>query len=77
MTPRRHSFSIEMRSKDHIQNISVNNAPNGNVIFEGELGELVSIELVEGILLQISGVHGTVRIDISEDELRHGLKSKK
>ncbi len=77
MTQRRHSYSIEMRSKEYVQKISVSNAAEGEVIFEGELGELVGIELVEGIMLLISGEHGTIRIDISEDELRHGLKPKK
>ncbi len=77
MTSCRHSFSIEMTSKDHVHRISVSNAPNGEVTFEGELGELTHIELVEGIMLQISGVHGTFRIDITEVELAQGLKSKK
>jgi len=60
MTSSRHSFSIEMASKDHLHKVSVSNAHDGEVIFEGELGELTHIELVEGIMLQISGVHGTI-----------------
>ena len=77
MTKGRHSFSIEMISKDHINRISVSNEPNGEVMFEGELGGLVSIELIEGILLQITGDNGVFRIDLTEKELSHGLSKKK
>ncbi len=76
-TTRRHSFSIEMTSRDHVQKVSVSDVFDGGVIFEGELGELVDIELVEGIMLQISGANGTLRIDVSEDELVKGLKTKR
>lgn len=75
MTPNKHSFSIELAAKDHVHKISLSNSPNG-VIFEGELGELVQVELVEGIMLQITGVNGTFRIDITGDELDKGLKKK-
>ena len=75
-TSSRHSFSIEMASKEHVQKVSVSDSLEGGVIFEGELGELVCIELVEGIMLQISGDNGTIRIDISKDELMRGLKTK-
>ena len=74
---KRHSFSVEMTSKDHVQTISVSNVPEDAVIFEGELGELVHIEVVEGIMLQITGVHGTIRIDITDAELAQGLKPKR
>jgi hypothetical protein len=66
-----------MISKDHINRISVSNEPNGEVMFEGELGGLVSIELIEGILLQITGDNGVFRIDLTEKELSHGLSKKK
>ena len=77
MTPNQHSFSIEMKSKDHVKKISVNNSPDGDVIFEGELGEINKIELVEGIMLQINGVNGIFRIDITTEELMGGLKTRK
>ncbi len=73
----RHSFSVEMISKSHIETISVSNEPNGEVMFEGELGGLVQIEFVEGIILQITGDNGVLRIDLTEKELVECLKSKK
>ena len=77
LTPNKHSFSIEMKSKEHVQKISISNSPNGEAIFEGELGEITQIELVEGIMLQINGVNGTFRIDITSEELYGGLKTRK
>ena len=77
MTSGRHSFSIEMISQLHMKMISVSNEPNGEVMFEGELGGLDRIELIEGILLQITGDNGVIRIDLTEKELSHGLSKKR
>lgn len=76
MSEGRHSFSIEMASKRHIDIISVSNEPKGEVMFEGELGGLVKIEFIEGIILQITGENGVFRIDLTEKELSHGLAKK-
>ena len=40
----------------------------------GSLGKLTMIELIEDILLIISGVHGTLRIEITREELEKALK---
>lgn len=76
MSKGRHSFSIEMVSKNHIDTISVSNEPNSEVMFEGELGGLVHIEFIEGIILQITGDNGVFRIDLTEKELSHCLSKK-
>ena len=72
----RHSFSIEMTSKSHIDTISVSKESKAEVMFEGELGGLVQIEFIEGIILQITGDNGVFRIDLTEKELSHGLSKK-
>ena len=76
MTIEHHSFSIEMASKEHMNRVSVSNELNGGVMFEGELGGLVRIELIEGILLKITGDNGVIRIDLTEKELSHALSKK-
>ena len=76
MSTGRHSFSIEMTTKDHMTRVSVSNEPKSEVEFEGELGGLVRIELIEGILLQITGDNGIICIDLTEKELSHGLSKK-
>lgn len=57
--------------------ISINNEPDSEVMFEGELGELVEIKLIEGILLQITGENGVIRVDLTEKELIQCLPVKK
>lgn len=77
MSSGRHSFSIEMVSKDHMTKVSVCNEPKKEVIFEGELGDIASVELIEGLMLEITGDNGVIRLDITEVELAQGLARKK
>jgi hypothetical protein len=77
MSKGRHSFSIELASKNHMDMISVSNEQKAEVMFEGELGGLVQIEFIEGIILQITGDNGVFRIDLTEKELSHGLAKKR
>ena len=67
---RRHPFSIEMASRDHLSRISVSDLSRDGVLIEGDLGEAVKVELIEGIMLQISGDTGVFRIDLADGELR-------
>ena len=76
MSNERHSFSIEMFSIKHVNKVSLSNESNGEVLFEGELGGLLDIKLIEGVLLQITGVDGIFRIDLTEKELSDGLVKK-
>jgi hypothetical protein len=59
-----HSFSIEMPSRLGINNLSI----NGGSTIEGDLGDNISFEIIEGILLQISGENGVFRLDLREGE---------
>jgi hypothetical protein len=59
-----------MISRDHLSRIAVSDLSREGVLIEGDLGEAVKIELIEGIMLQISGNSGVFRIDLVEGELR-------
>ena len=37
-------------------------------LIEGDLGENIHIEVVEGILLQVTGENGVFRLDLDEGE---------
>lgn len=65
----RHSFSIEMTSRKHLSKIEVDGGLRDTVLIEGDLGDILKVELIEGILLQISGEKGVFRIDLFEREL--------
>ncbi len=56
--------------------MAINRKKDG-VFLEGELGLIEDIELIEGKVLTIMGENGTIRIDISEEELLHALKPRK
>ncbi len=72
-----HSFSVEMKSKKHVRHISVSNESHDRVLFEGSLGKLKELSMIEGAVLEVRGANGILRIDLSEDELRKMLYEKK
>lgn len=74
---RKHAFSVEMKSKDHMKSISVSNGPHGGVLLEGYLGELQELGMVEEVILELKGSNGTLRIDLDEAEIRKMLAEKK
>ena len=66
----KHAFSVEMKSKDHINQILVSSKGGIPVLFEGILGELKALSLVEDLVLEINGENGILRIDLTKDEIR-------
>ena len=70
-------FSVEMESKRHVKTISVSDESHDRVLFEGNLGELQELGMVEDIIIEIKGANGTLRVEVCEDELRKMLSKKK
>ena len=68
-----HSFSVELNSKSHVRLVTLDNDRNKTVI-EGFLGELLSLNFVENVLLEIKGSNGTLRIDMSSEDLKKLLQ---
>jgi hypothetical protein len=69
------TFSVEMRSKKHVRNISISDEAHDRVLFEGDLGMLMKVFLIEGISLEVVGVNGVLRLELGEDILRRVLTS--
>ena len=72
----KHAFSIEMKSKNHVKNISISNEAHDRVLFEGNLGELLELSLVEGDVLEFVGVNGVLRISVKKEQLKKSLRTK-
>ena len=72
-----HSFSIEMNSEHSVTRMSFLDKENGKVFFEGFLGELKNITMVEDLMLEITGANGILRVDISQEEMKKHLNTKK
>jgi hypothetical protein len=67
-----HSFSVQMTNTKSISGLMVDRKKDG-VFLEGELGLIEEIELIEERVLMVKGVNGTIRIDLSREELLHAL----
>lgn len=67
-------FSVEMDSKRHVKSVSISNEAHERVLFEGDIGEMLELSMVDGEVLEFKGTNGTLRIDVSEEELRTMLE---
>ena len=72
----RHSFSVELKSKKHLHQMMLSKEPQGGVLFEGELGEIIELEYIEGRVLVVTGSNGTLRMDICKSKLMGSLTKK-
>ena len=72
-----HSFSVELKTEGAVKRMSFLNKKNGRVFFEGCLGKLTNINMVEGVMLEIEGDNGTLRLDITQKEIEQGIIPKK
>jgi hypothetical protein len=70
-----HMFSIQLNSKDHLKSIVLPNDESGNILIEGFLGELENVNFTEGIMLEINGANGSLKMDLSENELKELTKN--
>jgi hypothetical protein len=72
-----HSFSIEMKSEHCVKRMSFLDKENGKVFFEGFLGKLQNVAMVEGVMLEIEGRNGILKLDITQQEMEKCLNPKK
>ena len=63
-------FSVELKSKRNLKNITLANGSSDKVLVEGTIGELVQATFAEGIILEVVGKKGVLRIDLGEGEIK-------
>jgi len=63
-------FSVELKSKRNLKNVTLTNGSSDSVLVEGTIGELVQVTFAEGIILEVVGKKGILRIDLGEDEIK-------
>ncbi len=68
-------FSVEMESKKHVRSISISNEAHDRVLFEGDLGRVLGVSIIEGSALELVGRNGVLRIEIDEELLQRVLES--
>jgi hypothetical protein len=62
------SFSIELNSRVNLKNVTLTNRTKESVLIEGTIGRLVHARFAEGMILEIVGNKGILRIDVTENE---------
>lgn len=73
---KRHSFSVQLSSKECVKHVSLSDSKNDKVLFEGFLGELVSLGIIDNAVVEFKGSSGVLRIDMTRDELIRLLSVK-
>lgn len=68
-----HTFSIELLSKKYVRHLTVSDTSPDRVFFEGSLGQLRALNLIEGNTLEIQGVNGVLRVDLREADIQNML----
>ena len=69
-----HTFTVELKSKENVKNISISDQTHDLVLFEGNLGELLELSFVEGDVLEFVGVYGVLRVAVSMKKLEKALR---
>ncbi len=70
-----HVFSVEIKSKQYVKNISISDEAHDRVLFEGNLGKLLGISYVEGDVLELAGVNGILRVNLTREQLQEIIKT--
>ena len=63
-------FSVELNSRANLKNVTLSNGNHENVLVEGTIGELQRAEFTEGIVLEVVGNKGILRINLTPDEIK-------
>jgi hypothetical protein len=76
-TKNRHSFSVELKSKEYVKTLSLSDEGRERVLVEGVLGELEELDVLEGMVFQLKGANGSMNLDLTEEEISRMLTKKK
>jgi hypothetical protein len=67
-------FSVELKSKSDLKNVALTNSSSDSVLLEGTIGELIQAKFAEGIILEVIGNDGVLRVDLGEEEIQKAPK---
>ena len=62
-------FSIELNSKHQIKNMTMTEEQKESTLIEGTIGNLIEATFTEGIVLEVTGTKGTLRLDLQAKEI--------
>jgi hypothetical protein len=67
-------FSVELKSKAYLKNVTLTNGSANSALIEGTLGELVQATFAEDVILEVVGTKGTFRINLAQGEIKEVKK---
>jgi hypothetical protein len=71
------AFCVELNSREHLKRVSMPDGSGDRLLIEGFLGELEEIGMIEGIMLEVRGTNGVLRMDLTAEELKKALQKGK
>jgi hypothetical protein len=63
-------FSVELKSKANLKNVTLTNGSSENVLVEGTIGHLRRAAFAEDVILEVVGDKGVLRINLEENEIK-------
>jgi len=63
-------FSVELKSKVNLKNVTVRESSLENVLVEGTLGKLQHAEFADGVVLEVFGDKGVLRVNLTIDDIK-------
>lgn len=69
-------FSVDLKSKAHLKNVTLTNGSSDSALIEGTLGELVQATIAEHIVLEVVGTKGTLRINLAQNEIKEAKNNE-
>ena len=68
-------FSVELKSKVNLKNVTVRESGLENVLVEGTLGKLQHAEFADGVVLEVFGDKGVLRLNLTIDDIKKREKT--
>ena len=68
-------FSVELKSKVNLKNVTVRENGLENVLVEGTLGKLQRAEFNDGVVLEVFGDKGVLRVNLTMDDIKKRKKN--
>ena len=69
-------FSVELKSKVSLKNVTLSDSSLENVLLEGTLGQLQCASFAEGVILEVVGDKGVLRINLSQNDISKNQQQK-
>jgi hypothetical protein len=61
--------SVEMKQRNHVKAMILTTESGGGVLFEGNLGQIVELSMLDDSVLEMRCINGILRVDLALEEL--------